>query len=92
VLKALERVQANISDSESESLIGNLQQEVAGALTGGTGAKAADGQSIFEEGETIDLTSAEDRKKLKLIKNFNTVVEKHPEETVSVIRNWLYQE
>ena len=40
--------------------------------------------------EVIDLTSNEDKRKINLVKQVNNLVEKHPDETVSVIRNWLY--
>jgi flagellar M-ring protein FliF len=40
--------------------------------------------------DIIDLTSMEDKRKGNLIKQVNEIVEKHPDETVNIIKNWLY--
>jgi flagellar M-ring protein FliF len=44
------------------------------------------------DGGYTNLNSPDDKKKVAMIKSFNDIVDKHPEETVSVIKNWLYQE
>jgi flagellar M-ring protein FliF len=50
-----------------------------------------------EEGEVdadamIDLGKIEGRVKASTVKKVGDIVEKHPEETVQIVRNWMYQE
>lgn len=49
-----------------------------------------DSASSFAPDEMIDLTNSDDKRKMSLVKQVNELIEKHPEETVSVIRNWMY--
>lgn len=43
-----------------------------------------------DDDEMVDLTVGEDKRKANMIKQVNEIVEKHPDETVSILRNWLY--
>ncbi|MEQ8370536.1 MAG: flagellar basal-body MS-ring/collar protein FliF [Alphaproteobacteria bacterium] len=45
-----------------------------------------------EEESLIDLSQVEGRVRASSIKKMATIVDRHPEETVSVMRNWMYQE
>jgi flagellar M-ring protein FliF len=68
------------------------------ALTGPAGAIAAIGTPGLEgrggEGQEgmIDLSQVEGRVRASHLKKVGEIVEKHPEEAVSIIRNWIYQE
>ncbi len=42
--------------------------------------------------ELIDLDKVEGRVKASSIRKIGEIVEKHPEEALSIIRNWMYQE
>jgi flagellar M-ring protein FliF len=42
--------------------------------------------------ELINLSQVEGRVKASSVKKIGEIVEKHPEEALSIIRNWLYQE
>lgn len=42
--------------------------------------------------EMIDLDRVEGRVKASSIKKVGEIVEKHPEEAVAIVRNWMYQE
>ncbi|BAE49307.1 Flagellar biosynthesis/type III secretory pathway lipoprotein [Paramagnetospirillum magneticum AMB-1] len=42
--------------------------------------------------ELIDIDKVEGRVKASSIRKIGEIVEKHPEEALSIIRNWLYQE
>jgi flagellar M-ring protein FliF len=40
----------------------------------------------------IDLDRVEGRVKASSMKKIGEIVEKHPEEAVSIVRSWMYQE
>lgn len=42
--------------------------------------------------QMIDISQVEGRVKESSLKKIGEIVEKHPEETVSIIRNWMFQE
>jgi flagellar M-ring protein FliF len=43
-------------------------------------------------GANIDLDRIDGRLSASSMKKIGEIVEKHPDETVSIIRNWMYQE
>ena len=62
-----------------------------GALTApGVPADAAIEEEQFEE--LIDIDRVEGRVKASSVKKVGEIVEKHPEEALSIIRSWMYQE
>lgn len=64
------------------------------ALTGPT-AVPVPGLGLPEEAELdelIDLDKVEGRVKASSIRKIGEIVEKHPDEALSIIRNWMYQE
>lgn len=64
------------------------------ALTG-PAAVPVPGLALPEEAELdelIDLDKVEGRVKASSIRKIGEIVEKHPEEALSIIRNWMYQE
>lgn len=83
----------------------SMQEEQANALTGGgipqlSGpgstlnrelmSEAAEAESAIEQ--MIDISRVEGRVKASSIRKVGEIVEKHPEESVSILRNWMYQE
>jgi flagellar M-ring protein FliF len=42
--------------------------------------------------ELIDIDKVEGRVKASSLRKIGEIVDKHPEEALSIIRNWLYQE
>lgn len=65
---------------------------VAGAIAGPGGQLvAADGTPIEDE-SMIDISSIEGRVKASSLKKIGEIVDKHPDEAVSIVRNWMYQE
>jgi len=42
--------------------------------------------------ELIDIDKVEGRVKASSIRKIGEIVEKHPEEALSIIRNWMYTE
>ena len=74
-----------------------LQKALAGPNMGGSpgaaqaemsGAEAA----AAELDALIDINQVEGRVRASSIRKVGEIVEKHPEEAVSILRNWLYQE
>ncbi|EME71149.1 flagellar MS-ring protein [Paramagnetospirillum caucaseum] len=64
-------------------------------LTGPSGAAMPaplGGEEEVIADELIDIDKVEGRVKASSIRKIGEIVEKHPEEALSIIRNWLYQE
>jgi len=40
----------------------------------------------------IDISQVDGRVKASSIRKIGEIVEKHPEEAVSIVRNWMYQD
>ncbi len=84
-----------------------VQQQAAAARAAGDtptmltdqsgGAIGAGGDMIPHEGgeefeHMIDIAHIEGRVKASSLKKIGEIIEKHPEEAVSILRNWMYQE
>lgn len=68
-----------------------------GAADGGTAVAQQLGTAPPEESDSemetmIDLNRVEGRVRASSIRKIGEIVEKHPEEAVSIVRTWLYQE
>lgn len=61
----------------------------SGAAGEGAGGGGEDQASLDQ---LIDIDQVEGRVKASSIKKVGEIVERHPDETVSILRNWLYQE
>lgn len=63
------------------------------ALPAPSGAVAAsDGEDAGDSDQMIDISQVEGRVKASSIRKIGEIVEKHPEEAVSIVRNWMYQD
>lgn len=93
--RAFERGQEISEEEEAERL---LTDQTSGApQLMGPGALAQDlaleDAAMGEELEQmIDINRVEGRVRASSLRKVGEIVEKHPEEAVSIIRNWLYQE
>ena len=68
-----------------------LLTDQAGALTApGIPSQATVGEERFEE--LIDIDRVEGRVKASSVNKVGGLVEKHPEEALSILRSWMYQE
>ncbi len=86
VARAFEALPAAAAAAEQRLL---EEQAAAAALAAPVdGPPAAEDQ--FEE--LIDIDRVEGRVRASSVKKVSEIVEKHPEEALSIIRNWLYQE
>lgn len=94
IMRSLELRQAALAENEGLELQAEMEAASAEASAGAGGADTNKIKTAAEAGfapdELIDLASTEDKRKLNLVKQVNNLVEQHPEETVSIIRNWLY--
>lgn len=61
-----------------------------GGAMGGELAIGMDGEDSLDD--MIDLNRIEGRVKASSLRKIGEIVEKHPEDVVAIIRNWLYQE
>ena len=70
------------------------QGEAAGQLTGPGRGPMPGGTmpSELESEELIDIDKVEGRVRASSLKKIGEIVEKHPEEALSIVRNWLYSE
>jgi len=79
------------SMAEGGRMIADQAQLAAGALAA---PPSPDGsvpeEELFEE--LIDIDRVEGRVKASSVKKVGEIVEKHPDEALSIVRNWLYQE
>lgn len=83
--------------SAAEAAEGLLAEKAAApALTGPGGAPLpVPAESGMEEEafeELIDIDRVEGRVKASSVKKVGEIVEKHPEEALSILRSWMYQE
>ena len=62
------------------------------ARPSGTSAAVAGDEQVSELEQMIDMGQVEGRVRASSIKKIGDIVEKHPDEAVSIIRNWMHQE
>ncbi|MBX6367469.1 MAG: flagellar M-ring protein FliF [Rhodospirillales bacterium] len=69
--------------------------DVAGALPAPPGTALAPGAApgaVEEEDPLIDISKVEGRVRKSSVKKIAEIVDKHPEETVAILRQWMYQQ
>lgn len=77
--------------AEGGRLIADQAQLAAGALAAPPGAGGGmDEDDSFDD--LIDLERVEGRVKASSVNKVGEIVEKHPDEALSIVRSWLYQE
>ena len=62
------------------------------AAPGGALAQSLAGADEVDMESLIDISRVEGRVKASAVKKVGEIIEKHPEESVSILRNWMYQE
>lgn len=83
---ALEAIPAAAAAAEQR-----LLEEAAAAAPALTAREAPPEEDVGYE-ELIDIDRVEGRVKASSVKKVGEIVEKHPEEVLSILRNWMYQE
>jgi flagellar M-ring protein FliF len=70
-----------------------LTEQAAPQLAAPSGAMVpTDEEEEFEAEELIDIDKVEGRVKASSLRKIGEIVQKHPEEALSIVRNWMYQE
>jgi flagellar M-ring protein FliF len=74
---------------------GAMAQLAAPSGGGGGGGRDYDAEASAAESEferMIDISRVEGRVKASSLRKVGEIVDKHPEEAISILRNWMYQE
>jgi len=95
ISRAFEKAEMQ-EDDEMDRLLTD-QSGMPAALASPTGALAQDlaleaAQADEELEQMIDINRVEGRVRASSLRKVGEIVDKHPEEAVSILRNWLYQE
>lgn len=93
VSRALESIPT--AQAMGEQLLADHTGGGAPALAGPGGGVPAPSDSVPEEEqfeELIDIDRVEGRVKASSVKKVGEIVDKHPEEALSIVRAWMYQE
>lgn len=95
----VQRAFENLPSGADQAGAGLLTAEMTGQpqLTGPGGVPMPAGMmgepdELEEAEELIDIDKVEGRVKASSMRKIGDIVDKHPEEALSIIRNWLYQE
>jgi flagellar M-ring protein FliF len=89
--RAFETLPSAADMAQRQLLADDMTAEGTPALEGPAPVPMAPGNMDDGE-ELINLSQVEGRVKASSVKKIGEIVEKHPEEALSIIRNWLYQE
>ena len=92
--RAIESMQGQVGPDGRRLLTadGQVVPQLTGPGAPSTPAPALGGEEEVIADELIDIDKVEGRVKASSIRKIGEIVEKHPEEALSIIRNWLYQE
>ena len=88
VSRALSLAQAQ-AEAASEAVQARIQAEQAAASALMAPMNAGPEE---EEDEGIDLARVEGRVKASSLRKIGDIVDRHPDETLAIVRNWMYQE
>ncbi|OSQ43744.1 flagellar M-ring protein FliF [Thalassospira alkalitolerans] len=89
--RAFETLPSAADMAQRQLLAEDMTADGTPALAGPAPVPMAPGMG--DEGdELINLSMVEGRVKASSVKKIGEIVDKHPEEALSIIRNWLYQE
>ena len=81
------------SDAAPQTMTGDMAQlSGPGAMMGTEGAMIPTMSGDQQEESLIDMGQVEGRVRASSLRKVGEIIEKHPDEAVSIIRNWMYQE
>ncbi|MEX2455241.1 MAG: flagellar basal-body MS-ring/collar protein FliF [Rhodospirillaceae bacterium] len=92
IARTLDALPSALDAAKEQALLAD-QSEDGLALSGpsGTGISGAFGEESNED-QLINLDQVDGRVKASTLKKISEIVDRHPEETVGIIRQWMYQE
>ena len=94
IARTLDALPSAIEAAQAQSLLAD-QSEDAPALEGpgSTGVTGNFGNDEEDDDDTlINLDQVDGRVKASTLRKISEIVERHPEETVGILRQWMYQE
>lgn len=91
VARTLDALPSALEAAKEQSLLAD-QSEDAPALEGPSGTGVSASFDDEEEDQLINLDQVDGRVKASTLKKISEIVERHPEETVGILRQWMYQE
>ncbi len=95
ISRAIESMQAGPVGPDGRRLLtadGTLVPQLTGPGAPAMPAPALGGEEEVIADELIDIDKVEGRVKASSIRKIGEIVDKHPEEALSILRTWLYQE
>ncbi|CAN0591602.1 unnamed protein product [Laminaria digitata] len=92
IARSLDALPSALDAAQDQALLAD-QSEDGTALSGpaGTGVSGSLDDDE-EEDQLINLDQVDGRVKASTLKKISEIVERHPEETVGILRQWMYQE
>jgi flagellar M-ring protein FliF len=91
VARTLDALPSALEAARERALLADQSEETP-ALTGPKGAGVSGTNQPAEDDIMIDLEQVEGRVRASTLKKISEIVERHPEETVGIIRQWMYAE
>ena len=88
VARTLDALPSALEAATEQNLLAD-QSEDAPAIAGPDGVGVGGEE---EEDELIDIEAVDGRVRSSTLKKISEIVERHPEETVGIIRQWMYQQ
>ena len=79
-------------ESGTPLMPGDMAQLGAPGMVGGEGGMVPVTAGAQPEESLIDIGQVEGRVRASSLRKVGEIIEKHPDEAVSIIRNWMYQE
>lgn len=89
---------SRLFDMQQQTAAARAQADQPTMLTDQSTGMGGDGALVAQQGEEsemesmIDIAHIEGRVKASSLKKIGEIIEKHPEEAVSILRTWMYQE
>jgi len=80
------------SEGAPPPMPGDMAQLGAPGMMGGEGGMVPATAGAQPEESLIDIGQVEGRVRASSLRKVGEIIEKHPDEAVSIIRNWMYQE
>jgi len=91
VVRPMVRQLLEVKAGESES---SGTPALSGPSTGAITQQIEEAEQALEEGQDnmIDINRVDGRVKASSLKKMSEIIDKHPEEAVAIIRQWIYAE
>jgi flagellar M-ring protein FliF len=92
IARSLDALPSALDAAKEQALLAD-QSEDGLSLSGPAGTGVSGSFSDEEDGDQlINLDQVDGRVKASTLKKISEIVERHPEETVGILRQWMYQE